>query len=172
MVTSSGRDVLRCGRFGFRLHGALRESVKGFAQIPEGAMDARSYGIELAAEQAGNFFVLQFLEAAEKQDLTLFLRQLLKRALQQFDFLLFLGGIPGSNRREHLWLKGPLTRKLPKMVNAGVACDLVNPGAKRRHGAVTLPVFEDAKEDLLDQVFAQGPVAGQLGVEIEKWRLV
>src|SRR6516165_4053204 len=132
MVTSLGRDVLRCGCFGFRLHGAVRESVKGSAQILQGAMDASSYGVELAAEQAGNFFVLQFLEAAEKQDLALFLRQLPKRALQQFDFLLFLSGILGSNRGEHFWFKGPLTRKLPKMVDAGVACDLVNPGAEGR----------------------------------------
>src|SRR6266566_4892708 len=56
-------------------------------------MDASSYGVELAAEQAGNFLVLQFLEAAEEQDLPLFLRQLLERALQQLDFLLFHGGI-------------------------------------------------------------------------------
>src|SRR2546429_8987630 len=93
MATSSGRDVLRRGSFGFLQHGALRELVKGFAQILQGAMDASSYGVELAAEQAGNFLVLQFLEAAEEQDLPLFLRQLLERALQQLDFLLFHGGI-------------------------------------------------------------------------------
>src|SRR6266566_4892711 len=58
-----------------------------------------------------------------------------------------------GNRREHFWLEGPLARKLPKMVDAGVARNLVNPGAEGRPGAVALAVFEDAKEDLLDQVF-------------------
>src|SRR2546429_9936595 len=130
MATSSGRDVLRRGSFGFLQHGALRELVKGFAQILQGAMDASSYGVELAAEQAGNFLVLQFLEAAEEQDLPLFLRQLLERALQQLDFLLFHGGIRGRNRREHFWVGGPLAREIPKKVDAGGGRKLVKPSGE------------------------------------------
>src|SRR2546429_97822 len=145
MATSSGRDVLRRGSFGFLQHGALRELVKGFAQILQGAMDASSYGVELAAEQAGNFLVLQFLEAAEEQDLPLFLRQLLERALQQLDFLLFHGGIRWRNRREHFWLESPPARELPQMGDAGVARNLVNPGAGGRAGGVGLGGFWDGK---------------------------
>src|SRR5256884_9993262 len=138
MATSSGRDVLRRGSFGFLQHGALRELVKGFAQILQGAMDASSYGVELAAEQAGNFLVLQFLEAAEEQDLPLFLRQLLERALQQLDFLLFHGGIRWRNRREHFSRRSPPPRQLPQTSDTGGGRTLGKPGPQRRPRAADL----------------------------------
>src|SRR5438034_2942499 len=99
MVTSSRRNVLRSCRFGFLQRPAALELMKSLAQILEGTVDARSDGVEFAAEKSGNFFILQFLKAAEKQDFSFFLRQLLERALQQFDFLLLLRGIRGKNRR-------------------------------------------------------------------------
>src|SRR5438034_5196631 len=75
--------------------------MKGLAQILQGPVDARFDGLEFAAEKSGNFLILQFLKAAQKQDFSFFLRQLLERALQQFDFLLLLRRIRGKNRRQH-----------------------------------------------------------------------
>src|SRR5207248_3364678 len=70
-------------------------------------------------------------------------------------FLVLLRGISRNDRRKHLRLEGSLTGKLPKMIDARVAGNLVNPGAEGRSGAVTLAVFQNAKEDLLDEVFAR-----------------
>src|SRR5437762_1792221 len=97
MAASSRRDVSRC--FGFLQQRALRKLTKVFAQFLQGTVDARSDGVQFAAEQAGNFLVLQFLKTAKKQDFSFFLRQLLKRALQQFHFLLLLRGIRRKNGR-------------------------------------------------------------------------
>ena len=46
-----------CG-FGSFQGRALGELVKRFAKLLQGAMDARSDGVEFAAEKRGNFFVL------------------------------------------------------------------------------------------------------------------
>src|SRR5437867_9014982 len=75
MATSSRRNALRSCRFGFLQHRAVRELMKSLAQILEGTVDARSDGVQFAAEKNGNFFILQFLKAAEKQDFSFFLRQ-------------------------------------------------------------------------------------------------
>src|SRR5436309_11557246 len=114
MVTSSGRNVLCSCRLGFLQHPAACELMKGLAQILQGPVDARSDGVEFAAEKSGNFLILQFLKAAQKQDFSFFLRQLLERALQQFDFLLLLRGIRGKNRGQHFRLESGLPRKLDR----------------------------------------------------------
>src|SRR5438876_7637981 len=97
MATSPRRNVLRGCRFGFLQHRATRKLMKSLAQILQGTVDARSDSVEFAAEKSGNFLILQFLKAAKKQDFSFFLRQLLERAVQQFDFLLLLRGIRGKN---------------------------------------------------------------------------
>src|SRR5690348_15835344 len=99
MVTSSGKYALCSYRLGFLQHRAARELMKGLTQILQGPMDVRSDGVEFAAERSGNFPILHFLKAAQKQDFSCFLRQLLERPLQQFDFLLLLRRIRGKNRR-------------------------------------------------------------------------
>ena len=106
------------------------------------------------AEKSGNFLILQFLKAAEKQDFSLFLRQLLERALQQFDFLLLLRGIRGKNRRQHFRLESGLPRKLAEVIDARVARNLVDPSAEWGTGAVALAIFQDTEEYLLDKGFA------------------
>src|SRR6266571_5310730 len=87
-------------------------------------------------------------------------------------FLLFLGGVGRNDRRKHLRLKGSLSGELPKVVDAGIARNLVNPGPERRPGAITLSVFKDAEKDLLNEVFAERAVARQLGIKVEERRLV
>src|SRR5437588_62647 len=108
--------------------------------------------------------------AQERQEVEL--SQLLERELQEFDFLAFLGGIGRENRRKHFGLKSFFPRKLAEVVDAGVARNLVHPSAKRRSRAVTLAVFQDAKENLLDEVLAQCSVACQLRIEVEERGLV
>jgi len=142
------------------------------AQILQGPVDARSDGVEFAAEKSGNFLILQLLKAAEKEDFSFFLRQLPERVLQQFDFLLLLRGIHGKNRGQHFRLKRGLRRKLAKVIDARVARNLVDPSAERGARSVALAVFQDTEEYLLDKVFAQSPVARQLRIEIEERRLV
>src|SRR6266550_3142086 len=171
MATSSRRNVLCSCRFGFLQHRAARELMKSLAQILQGTVDARSDGVEFAAEKSGNFLILQFLKAAEKQDFSFFLRQLLERALQQFDFLL-LRGIRGKNRGQHFRLESGLRRKLAKVIDARVPRNLVDPSAERGARAVALAVFQDTEEYFLDKVFAQRPVARQLRIEIKERRLV
>src|SRR6267154_4422989 len=146
MVTSSGRNVLSSCRLGFLQHRAARELMKGLAPVLQGPVDARSDGVEFAAEKSGNFLILQFLKAAEKQDFSFFLRQLLERASQQFDFLLLLRGIRGKNRGQHVRLESGLRRKLAKVIDARVARNLVDPGAERGARAVALAVFQDTEE--------------------------
>src|SRR6266513_446608 len=172
MATSSRRNVLSGCRFGFLRHRAARELMKSLAQILEGTVDARSDGVQFATEKDGNFFILQFLKAAEKQDFSFFLRQLLERTVQQFGFLLLLRRIRGKNGGQHFGLESGLPGKLTEMIDARVACNLVDPSAERGAGAVALAVFQDAEEYLLDKVFAQRPVARQLRIEIEERRLV
>src|SRR5690349_8231191 len=114
--------------------------MKVFAQFLQGTVDARSDGVQFAAEKGGNFLVLQFLKAAKKQDFSLLLRQLPERALQQFHFLLLLGRIRWKNRGQHFRLESRLARELAKVIDARVARNLVNPGAEGRPGAVALAV--------------------------------
>src|SRR2546430_10259870 len=83
MASSSWRNFLCSCSFGFLQHRAARELMKSLAQVLQGTVDARSYGVEFAAEKGGNFLILQFLKAAEEQDFSFFLRQLLESALQQ-----------------------------------------------------------------------------------------
>src|SRR5437016_10273537 len=172
MATSSGRNVLYRCRFGFLQHRAARELMKSLAQILQGTGDAGSDGVEFAAEKSGNFLILQFLKAAEKQDFSFFLRQLLERALQQFDFLLLLRGIRGKNRGQHFRLESGLRRKLAKVIDARVLRNLVYPIAEKGARAVALAVCKDMEVYFLDKVFAQRAVARQLRIEIEERRLV
>src|SRR6059036_3849331 len=93
MATSSRRNALRSCRFGFLQHRAVRELMKSLAQILEGTVDARSDGVQFAAEKNGNFFILQFLKAAEKQDFSFFPG---KPLLSPKCYRLFFPRIPGS----------------------------------------------------------------------------
>ena len=47
-------------------------------------------------------------------------------------------------------------RRGAQVVDVGVAADLVHPGAELAFAAEGMPVLEDAQEDLLHQVLAQG----------------
>src|SRR5258708_8429969 len=140
MATSFRRDTSRCFGSRFVQHRAVCELMKGFAQFLQGTVDASSYGVEFAPEKAGNFLVLQFLKAAEKQDFSLSLRQLLERALQQLDFLLLLGGIRWNNWRQHFRLERGLARELPKVVHPRFAPNLANPPPPHRSEPRPLPV--------------------------------
>src|SRR5256884_9198628 len=170
MASSSWRNFL-CS-FGFLQHRAARELMKSLAQVLQGTVDARSYGVEFAAEKGGNFLILQFLKAAEEQDFSFVLRQLLERALQQFDFLLLLRGIRGKNRGQHFRLESGLRRKLAKVIDARVPRNLVDPSAERGARAVALAVFQDTEEYFLDKGFAQRAVARELRIEKENRTLV
>lgn len=50
--------------------------MKRFPQLLQGAVDTCAHGVELAAQEFGNLFVLQFLKAAEQQNFSFVFRQL------------------------------------------------------------------------------------------------
>src|SRR5207245_1751412 len=86
-LATSPRRKIFCGCGVGLLQLALCELMKRFPQLLQSTVDARSNGIEFAAQEFGNFLVLQFLKAAEQQNFSFVFRQLLEGALQQFDFL-------------------------------------------------------------------------------------
>jgi len=92
--------------------------------------------------------------------------------MQEFGFLLLLRGVGGIDGGRHLGLEGDLRARLAKMVDAGVARDLVDPSAERGAGAVGLAMAEDAQENFLNEIFAEAAIAGQLAIKIEQRRLV
>src|SRR5437762_12709197 len=118
MASTSWRNVLCSCSFGFLQHRAARELMKSLAQVLQGTVDARTYGVEFGEEKGGNFLILQFLKAAEEQDFSFFLRQLLESGSKQIDFLLLLRGIHGKKRGQHVRLESGLRRKLAKVVDA------------------------------------------------------
>ena len=69
-------------------------------------------------------------------------------------------------------VNGDSGRTLANLIDAGVAGDLVHPGAEVGAGTIGLAIAEDAEEDFLDQVFADGAVLGHFGVEVEERGLV
>jgi hypothetical protein len=61
---------------------------------------------------------------------------------------------------------------LPEMIDVGVARDLEEPDVEPALAEVAGPVLQDADEDLLDEVFARGPVTRQAEEEVEEHGLV
>ena len=155
-----------------RIRGGGLELMKGFAQFVKGAMDANFYGRDATADQAGDFVVAKFLETAEDQQLAFFFGELHQRAMQEFGFLLLLRGVGGVNGWRHFGLEGNLRARLAKMVDAGVARDLVDPGTERSAGAISLAMAEDAQKNFLDEILAEAAVAGQLAIKVEQRGLV
>ena len=149
------------------IRGGGLKLMKGFAQFVEGAMDADLYGGDAAADQAGDFVVAKFLEAAEDQQLAFFFGELHQGAVQEFGFLLLLRGVGGVDGRRHFRLEGNLRASLAEMVDAGIACDLVDPSAEGSAGAIGLAMAQNAQENFLDEVFAEAAIAGQLAIKVE-----
>src|SRR5229473_1868773 len=148
------------------------ELMESFAKFLQRAMDADFDGGHAAAHQAGDFVVAKFLETAEDQKLALFFGELHQGAMQQFRFLLPLRGIGRIHGGRHLRFEGNLRACLAKMVDARVACDLIDPRAKGSAGTIRLTMAQDAQENFLDEIFAEAAIAGQLAIKIEQRRLV
>src|SRR5579864_571999 len=171
MAKPPGREILRAAALGRIRRGGLK-LMKGFAQFVEGAMDADFYGGDAAANQTSDFVVAKFLEAAEDQELALFFGKLHQGAMQEFGFLLLLGRVDGIHGWRHFGFEGNLRAGLAKMVDAGIAGDLINPGAEGSAGAISLAVAEDAQKNFLDEILAEAAVAGQLAIKVEQRGLV
>ena len=61
---------------------------------------------------------------------------------------------------------------LADLVEAGVARDLIHPGAECCARAKGLAIAQDAEENFLDEVFADGAVLRHFGVEVEERGLI
>src|SRR4029077_16222966 len=92
--------------------------------------------------------------------------------MQELGFLLLLCGVGGVNGRRHFRLEGNLRARFAKMIDAGVARDLVDPRAKGSAGTIGLPMAQDTKENFLDESLAEAAVAGQLAIKVEQRSLV
>ncbi len=121
-------------------------------------MDADFDGAGFAAEEARDFFVLQFLEAAEDEDFAFVFGELHQRALEELRFLLAFGGVARACWRAWLGGERRFGAHFADLVEARVARDLVHPGAECGAGAIGLAIAQDAEENFLDEVFADGAV--------------
>jgi len=146
--------------------------MKSLAQILQGTVDARSDGVEFAAEKSGNFLILQFLKAA-----------------REAGFLFFPPATAGA-RVATVRLPAPAARN--PWEEQGAACPARERSAEEtcesdrcarcaqscrpRRGkgcqGCSSGGIQDTEEYVLDKVFAQRPVARQLRIEIEERRLV
>src|SRR6202023_276362 len=94
MAKPPGRNILWAATLR-GIHGGGLQLMKGFAKFVEGTMDAHFYGGDAAADQARDFVVAKFLEAAEDQEFAFFLGELHQGAMQEFGLLLLLRGVGG-----------------------------------------------------------------------------
>src|ERR1700693_1903083 len=166
MAKPPGRKILRAAALR-GICGCGLELMKGFAKFVQRAMDADFYGGDAAADQAGDFVVAKFLEAAEDQQLAFFFGELQQGAMEEFGLLLLLRGVGGVNGWRHFGLERNLRAGLAKMIDGRVAGGLVNPGAEGSAGAISLAVAEDAQENFLNEILAEAAVAGQLAIKVK-----
>src|SRR5215469_17141101 len=92
--------------------------------------------------------------------------------MQELRLLLRIGRVGIDNRRRNLRLIRQRLRMFAVVILPRVARDLVHPCAKRSAGFVCLAVLENAKEDVLHQVFARGSIAGEPAIKVEQRNLV
>src|SRR5580704_2563495 len=121
-------------------------------------MDADFDGVGFAAEETRDFFVLQFLKAAENENFALVFGELHQRALEKLRFLLALSVVARAGRGERLGCERRFGTHFADLVDACVARDLVNPGAEWRASAIGLAIAKDAEENFLDEVFADDAI--------------
>ena len=138
--------------------GIVFERQVNFAELLECAMDADFDGAGFAAEEARDFVVLQFLEAAEDEDFAFIFGKLHQGALEELRFLLAFGGVARACWRARLDGERRLGAHFSDLIDARVARDLVHPCAERCAGAIGLAIAQDAEENFLDEVFADGAV--------------
>src|ERR1700730_676182 len=107
---------------------AALELMEDLAQLLKGAVDANLDGADLAPHQAGYFLVLEFLEAAENQDLSFVFGQVHQCALQQQSFLFLLCRIGRRDGCGWFTSEWGLGLNPASLIEASVAGDLVHPG--------------------------------------------
>jgi hypothetical protein len=92
--------------------------------------------------------------------------------MQEPGLLFAFRRIDAEDRGCHLRLESDCLGVLAVIVLTRVSSDLVHPGAERGSWTVGLPVFQNAEEDVLDEVFAGGAISGKPAVEIEERKLI
>ena len=119
-----------------------------------------------------DFPKLEILESAQDQDLALLPRQAVERPPDQRGFLSRLEEVFGSRRGgwgiRVLILQRQYAFLLPQVIDMGVPGDLEHPDGELVRSLVAGPVLENARENVLDQVFADAPVARQAEEEVEE----
>ncbi len=137
-------------------------------------MGADLDGANGAVEEAGNFLVVEMLEAGEHEHLALFERQAGEGGAQQDEILgrgrLVGGRQVGGGVMMEIGRIGGRRRGgvLPEVIGGHFARDVVDPGGELALVAVGVPVFEDAVEDNLHEVLAHGRLVGQAHEETEE----
>src|SRR5262249_48158452 len=116
------------------------ELMKCFSKVLESPVETCFDGVDFTAEKLGNFAVLEFLKAGQNQDFALVLGKHHECLAQERGVLLLLRGVSRQDRRKHVGLELDLAPCLSEVIDAGIACNLVDPGAERRSGLIALAV--------------------------------
>ena len=137
------------------------------AEFVEGAVGTDFDGTDGTIEQACDFFVVELLEAGEHEDLALGEGQLGEGGAEQGD--VFGGGGLFRRRLGGVGLVDEIRRiggdgergVFAEMIGSDGAREVKNPGGKLAFVAVGVPVFQDAVENNLDEIFADGRLVGE-----------
>jgi hypothetical protein len=122
------------------------QPLDDLTQLPDGAVHTYTCGSFRAAEHLGQLAVRQIVPTTQHKSFARVRRQLLQRALQQFDPVI-LRII--CCRREH---QISVTLATRVVVHADVACDSVKPGGKARLAFEIPCMAHDPEKRLLYQV--------------------
>src|SRR5258708_30538779 len=112
------------------------------------------------------------LETTQNEDFTLVIGQLSQGAAEERNIVAIGGAIIGSRTFVGVLMEsdriGDLRRLFAVMRGDRLAGHVVQPGAEVSFVAVSVPVFEDAFENNLNQVLAQRAMPGEIDKETVK----
>src|SRR5215475_3458492 len=128
-------------------------------------MDADFYGAYLASHDFGNLLVLHFLITAKNEDFALFWRQLEHRALEKRHLLLFFKAASRNGRRtlecvDVVLRQGCFGLMFSVVIESRIAGDVKHPCFESAVTAKRAAVFENAKEDVLNQILCYASAGG------------
>jgi hypothetical protein len=155
---------------------SLREFSVDPAEVLESPVDLGLDRPDPAAEKFGDLPEFEVLKAEKEQDFPFLNGQTVEGLADELGLPVGLVGGIGERRKirrlGELFIQGEISLLFSQMIDVNVSCDLEEPDIEPAVALEAAPVFEDAHEDLLDEVFAHGPVSGQAEKEIKKHGLV
>ncbi len=138
-----------------------------FAQLLERAVHAHLHGADRGVEQAGDFLVFEILEAREDEHFAVVVRQAGERGAEEREVVGVGGARVGRGVGVGMLVQvgriggGGRGGVFAEMIGGDLAGEMVDLGGEFALVAVGVAVFEDAIEDDLHEVFADGRLVGQ-----------